>query len=83
MDEYLSVAEAAAALGMTEQAVRKRIAAGWLRASRIGNRVLAIPRDEVERARRAGRMRPGPKSKEQPSGIDRTMGPRLSTSGGA
>jgi len=61
MSTYLSVGEAAAALGITERAVIKRIQHGLLRADRIGARVYAIPAEEVERAQAAGRLRPGPK----------------------
>jgi excisionase family DNA binding protein len=59
--EYLSVDEAAAALGLTVRAIRLRIQRGDMRAERIGMRVWAIPREEVERWRAIGRLKPGPK----------------------
>jgi excisionase family DNA binding protein len=60
----MTVTEAAAALGITEQSVRHRIRAGHLRGRRVGARLWLIPRAEVERAKAAGRLRPGPKRKE-------------------
>ena len=64
--EYLSVDEAAAALGLTVRAIRLRIQRGDMRAERIGVRVWAIPREEVERWRAIGRLKPGPRPIQAP-----------------
>ena len=47
-DRGLSVREAAAALGISEPSVRRLIARGELRASRIGGRIV-VPMSEVRR----------------------------------
>ncbi len=57
-DDELTVDEAATALGMHPGAVRKVILAGRLAARRIGQRLLLIPRAEVERYR-TERLPPG------------------------
>ena len=72
MANYVTVAEAARELGVTERAIHKRIAAGLMRAERFGAHVWQIPVEEVRRWREIGRMKPGPKpgtkrQKEQPS----------------
>jgi excisionase family DNA binding protein len=46
--EYLTIAEAAAELGVPERTVRYRVARGLMKGERIGKRVWAIPVDEVE-----------------------------------
>ena len=61
MDEVMTVAEAAAMLGITPGAVRFRIARGDMKAQRVGARLLLIPVSEVERLRNAGKFKPGPK----------------------
>jgi excisionase family DNA binding protein len=58
---YMSVDEAAAAIGISVTALYTRIRNGQVRAERIGRRVLLVPTEEVERLRGAGRMKPGPK----------------------
>ena len=58
---YMSISEAAAAIGIAETTLRDRIRNGQVKAERIGKRVLVIPEAEVERLRGAGRMKPGPK----------------------
>ena len=65
MDEYLTVEEAAAALGMSARAIRNRIERGDMQAQRLGARLWAIPRAEVERWHERGRLHPGPKPKKQ------------------
>ncbi len=59
----MTVTEAAAALGLTPQAIRKRIAVGQMQAERAGARILLIPAAEVERWRVLGRQSPGPKAR--------------------
>jgi excisionase family DNA binding protein len=57
----MSVSEAAAAIGISVTALRDRIRNGQVRADRVGQRVLLVPTEEVERLRGTGRMKPGPK----------------------
>ena len=59
--EFVSVEQAASELGLSVRAIRLRIPRGDMLATRIGQRVWAIPREEVERWRQLGRQRPGPK----------------------
>lgn len=59
----MTVDEAAAALGMKADGVRKRIQKGQMQARRVGARLYLIPSEEVERWRELGRQRPGPKPK--------------------
>lgn len=60
MDVY-TVAAAARELGITEQALRHRIRRGEVRAQRIGARLWVIEKEEVERWRNQGRLKPGRK----------------------
>jgi excisionase family DNA binding protein len=60
----MTVTEAANALGVAEETIRKRIQRGAMQARRVGERVLLIPSDEVDRWREIGRVKPGPKPKE-------------------
>ena len=48
MRAYITIAEAAPALGLTEKAVRQRIFRGQLPHRKLGRRVL-IPADELEK----------------------------------
>ena len=57
----MTVQQAAEALGMSRRGVQERIERGEMRAERLGNRVWAIPREEVERWKALGRQKPGPK----------------------
>jgi excisionase family DNA binding protein len=59
--DYMTVEEAAAALGLSVRAIRERIRRGDMRADRLGARVWAIPRDEVQKWQAIGRLKPGPK----------------------
>jgi excisionase family DNA binding protein len=59
--EYMTVAEAAKALGLSENGIRDRIYRGEMQADRLGPRLFAIPVSEIERWRAIGRVRPGPK----------------------
>ncbi len=66
---YLTVAEAAAMLGVSLDTVRRRIASGELPATRIGARVWAIPADGIDQLRGQPKHKPGPKPRrrqEQP-----------------
>ena len=62
--EYMTVREAAEALGMSMRGINERIERGDMRAERLGARVWAIPREEVERWRAIGRQKPGPKPRK-------------------
>ncbi len=62
-DQCITISEAAALLCISEQSVRQRIRRDHLAARRVGARLWLIPRAEVERASRAGRLKPGPKAK--------------------
>jgi excisionase family DNA binding protein len=55
----MTVPEAAAILGLTPQAVRRRIHNGDMRAERIGARLWLISPREVERWQLRGRIRQG------------------------
>ena len=57
----VTIAEAARVLGMSENGIRRRIQRGDMVAERVGARLLVIPTHEVERWRKLGRQRPGPK----------------------
>ena len=57
----MTVQQAAEALGMSVRGIRERIERGEMQAERLGARVWAIPREEVERWRQLGRQKPGPK----------------------
>jgi excisionase family DNA binding protein len=46
--DYLTIAEAAAELGVAERTVRYRVARGLMKGERIGKRVWVIPVQEVE-----------------------------------
>jgi len=60
-EEFMSVSDAAAAIGISVTALYDRIRAGQVQAQRVGQRVLLIPAAEIERLRGTGRMKPGPK----------------------
>jgi len=62
--EYMTVQQAAEALGMSVRGIRERIERGDMRAERLGPRLWAIPRDEVERWQAMGRQKPGPKPRQ-------------------
>src|SRR5215203_893394 len=64
---YMSVSDAAAAIGISVTALRDRIRHGQVKAERIGRRVLLIPPEEVERLRGQGRLKPGPKPRTEPT----------------
>ena len=67
---YMSVSEAAAAMGISVTALRDRIRNGQVQAERVGKRVLLIPESEVERLRGRGRLKPGPKPRQKPTATE-------------
>ena len=65
MDDMLTVAEAAAALGISERGVRKRLEGNVLQGKNVGGRIWLVPRSEVERWRQLGKLKPGPKQRRE------------------
>ena len=57
MDEYLTVAQAAEAMGISARALRNRIDRGDVMAAKVNPRLLMIARSEVERWRGKGRLK--------------------------
>jgi excisionase family DNA binding protein len=57
---FLTVAQAAGELAVTERFVRKLIADGDLRAVKVGSRVVRIRRGDLESLLRPARVRPQP-----------------------
>ena len=64
-EDHLTVTEAANELGVNVATVRHRLSVGLLQGVKIAPRLWLIPREEVERAKVAGRLKPGPKPKDQ------------------
>ena len=62
--DVLTVAETAAALGLTVRGVQHRLQRGMMRGIRIGERVWVIPRSEVEKWRERGRSPRGRKPRQ-------------------
>jgi excisionase family DNA binding protein len=69
--DYTTVQEAAEALGLSIRGVRERIERGEMQAQRMGARLWVIPRDEVERWRGRGKLKPGPKPRGKEDDRDR------------
>jgi excisionase family DNA binding protein len=63
--EYLTVAQAADVLGLSDRTVRNRIERGVMQAVRMNPRLLLIARSEVERWQGRGKMKPGPKPRQR------------------
>ena len=74
MGSYMTVREAAVAMGISARALRNRIERGEVRAERVGPRLLLIPHDEVERWRGRGTLKPGPRSKQESGGARKETG---------
>jgi excisionase family DNA binding protein len=64
MEGYMHLAEAAHELGVTRRALLARIARGEMVAERVHEKLWLVSRDEVERQRRIGRRKPGPKPRK-------------------
>ncbi len=62
----MTPAEAAQELGITVRAVQHRLKTKLMHGENYGGRLWLVPREEVERAKTAGRMKPGPRSRKQP-----------------
>lgn len=67
MEDYLTVAQAAEALGVSVEVVRKRLQRGLMTGERIGARVWVIPRVEVDRWRTRGKLARGRKRRVRES----------------
>jgi excisionase family DNA binding protein len=61
MEGYMNLSEAAQELGLTRRALIARIARGEMAAERVHEKLWLVSRDEVERQRKLGRLKPGPK----------------------
>jgi excisionase family DNA binding protein len=59
--DYCTVAEAAAILGIPERTIAYRLSRGMMQGERAGARLWLIPRAEVERWRGRGKLPSGPK----------------------
>ena len=53
-DTFLTIWEAADELKISDRSLRKLIAAGEVRATRLGKRIVRIPRAEIERLAAVG-----------------------------
>lgn len=58
MDDYMTVAEAAAALGISHRAMLNRIAVGDIQAVRVHARLWLVPVSEIDRWRPRGKLQP-------------------------
>ncbi len=56
-----TVSEAADLLGVSANAIAKRLQRGDMRGVKVNARLWLIPREEVDRLRGAGKMKPGPR----------------------
>jgi len=57
--DIMTVAEAAKELGLSERTVQDRLQRGVMRGRRIGERVWVVHRNEVEKWKQRGKIRPG------------------------
>jgi excisionase family DNA binding protein len=62
--DMLTVTEAAALLGIETSVLRRRLRLGIMDAVQVNPRLWLIPRDEVERWKGKGKLRPGRKPKQ-------------------
>ena len=65
MDEFMTVAQTAAELGLTPVGVRARLEHGLMRGIKVHPRLWLIPKSEVERWRAIGRVQ-GKRRHQQP-----------------
>ena len=61
MGGYMTVTQAAAALGVDGSVVRRRLLSGAMKGEHLHGRLWLIPEAEVERWKRLPKPRPGPK----------------------
>jgi excisionase family DNA binding protein len=57
-DTFLTIVEAADELKISERSLRTLVAAGEVRARRLGKRIVRIPRSEIERLSDVGLANP-------------------------
>lgn len=75
MQGYMTVAEAAAELGVRENTITRRVRTGRMKAERVGARGILIPEAEVARWREIGRLPPGPPPEGDRNGLKRGAAP--------
>ena len=63
--DAVTVGEAATVLGVDGATIRRRLARGVMQGERVGPRLWLIPKEEIERWRSRGKLRPGRKPREQ------------------
>jgi excisionase family DNA binding protein len=63
MEGFMTVTDAATVLGVEVSTLRRRLEAGVMKGERIHARLWLIPREEVDRWRKIGRLKRGPKPK--------------------
>ena len=61
----VTVSEAAEELGLTIWGVARRLQRGDMRGVKVNPRLWLIPAEEVERWKRRGRLKPGPKRRTE------------------
>lgn len=63
--DVMTIAEAAKAMGVTTQGVHDRISRGWISSIKVSDRLLMIPKADVERFRGLGKLPSGPGAPEK------------------
>jgi excisionase family DNA binding protein len=63
--DYMTVTQAARELGLSVYGIRARIERGEIRAEKVSPRLLMIHREEIERWRGKGKLKPGPKPRRR------------------
>ncbi len=63
--ELLTLHEVAEELGLPVRTVQNRVRAGTMRGERVHPRLWMVPRDELDRWRDRGKLKPGPKPKAE------------------
>ena len=61
----MTLTEAARELGLDPSTLRYRLQRGAMRGDKVGPRAWLIPREEIERLKAVGRMKPGRKPKAE------------------
>ncbi len=66
----MTPAQAAEELGISVRGVQDRLKRGLLHGTNYGGRIWLIDRAEVERAKALGKLKRGPKPREEPAAAD-------------